>query len=119
MSKLLELEIRTYLGKEYRDYLKSQEDDEVQEGDEWKRDLGLDAKNVPRAYPSRILIDPSKFIAAIETSSLEELAEHPDNPGLDSVDLCLEDGLQLSIIGNLDVFKKKWTAFHKAKVENK
>ena len=113
-KKLLELEIRTYLGKEYRDYLKSQ-DEEPQEGDEWKRDLGLDATNVPRAYPSRILIDPSRFVAAIETSSLEELAEHPDNPAMDSVDLCLEEGLQLSIIGNLDSFLKRWNKFHSIK----
>ena len=77
--------------------------------------MGLDATNVPRAYPSRILIDPSKFIAAIETSSLEELAEHPDNPAMDSVDLCLSEGLQLSIIGDLDSFQKKWNKFHAQK----
>lgn len=112
---LLELEIRTYLGKEYRDYLKSQEED-PQEGDEWKRELGLDTKGVPKAYPSRILIDPRRFIAAIETSSLEELAENPDEPGLDSVDLCLDDGLQLSIIGSLDEFKKKWDKHHKQQI---
>ena len=79
----------------------------------------MDAKSVPKAYPSRILIDPSKFIAAIETSSLEELAENPENPAMDSVDLCLSDGLQLSIIGNLDRFAKKWNDFHKIKETKK
>lgn len=107
--RLLELEARTYIGKEYRDFLKSQEED-LEEGNEWKRDL-LD-RSAPKAYPSRILINPAKFITAIESYSLEEMTNNPETPEFDSVDLCLEDGLQISIIGNMEDFLDKWNAFH-------
>lgn len=109
--KLLELEVRTYIGKEYKDYLRSQQED-LPEGDEWKRDLEEAKVGAPKAYPSRILINPDKFLSAIETYSIEELANNPDNPTYDAVDVCLEDGLQLSVVGTLDEFIDKWNQHH-------
>lgn len=107
--RLLELEARTYIGKEYRDYLKSQEEDQ-EEGNEWKKDL-FD-KAVPRVYPSRILVNPASIISAIESYSIEEMVTNPDNPTFDSVDLCLADGLQVSLVGDMDAFLDRWDAFH-------
>ncbi len=116
--RLLELEARTYIGKEYRDFMKSQEEDE-EEGNEWKRALMDESnKSVPKAYPSRILINPNKFITAIESYSLEEMVNNPEGPQFDSVDLCLEDGIQISLVGNMDDFLEKWNEYHE-KDENK
>ena len=114
--KLLELEVRTYIGKEYKDYLKSQQtqEEDLPEGDEWKRGLEefQEKKTAPKAYPSRILINPAKFLTAIETYSIEEMANNPDNPQYDAVDVCLEDGLQISVVGTLDQFVEKWNKHH-------
>ena len=44
---------------------------------------------------------------AIESCSVEELTNNPDDPQFDSVDLCLEDGIQLSLVGNMNVLKRK------------
>ncbi len=106
--KLLELEARTYIGKEYRDYLKSQEDAQ-EEGNEWKRDLG--PSSAPKAYPSRILVHPDRVIMAIESYSIEEMINNPEEPQFDSVDLCLEDGIQISLTGDLDDFSTKWNEY--------
>ena len=110
--KLLELEVRTYIGKEYKDYLRSQQED-LPEGDEWKAEVEDYKVEVPKAYPSRILINTSKFLSAIETYSIEEMANNPEHPTYDSVDVCLEDGLQISVVGTLDEFIEKWEEHHK------
>lgn len=112
--RLLELEVRTYVGKEYKDYLKSQQQEDLPEGDEWKRDMEeFNAqKKAPKAYPSRILINPAKFLTAIETYSIEEMANNPYDPQYDAVDICLEDGLQISAVGTLDQFIAKWNKHH-------
>lgn len=107
--KLLELEARTYIGREYKEYLRSQEEDS-EEGNEWKKSLGPTV--VPKTYPSRVLVDPARIIMAIESYSVEELAANPEHPEFDTVDLCLMDGVQLSIVGNLDSFQSKLNEFN-------
>ncbi len=108
--KLLELEARTYIGREFKEYLKSQEDID-EEGNEWKK--VIKDVNIPKAYPSKLLVDPNKIIMAIESYSVEELANNPEAPEFDSVDLCLEDGIQLSLVGNLKSFTTKLKAWEK------
>jgi len=108
--RLLELEARTYIGKEYRDYLRAQEVDK-EEGNEWKKDLY--ENRVPRVYPCRIMVNPKSVISAIESYSIEEMVTNPENPRFDSVDLCLEDGLQISLTCNMDEFMGKWSDFNK------
>lgn len=109
--RLLEVEVRTYVGKDYKNYLKSQQED-LPEGDEWKAEVDDYQVQVPKVYPSRMLINPAKFLTAIETYSIEELATNPDDPQYDSVDICLEDGLQISVVGTLDQFKDRWNKHH-------
>lgn len=111
MERLLELKVRTYISRDYVDYFDKQ-DTELPEGDEWKKDLLETNTKVPKTYPARILINPNKFLTAIETYSLEELHNNPDNPTFDTVDLCLEDGIQVQILGNLNEFQKKYNAFY-------
>lgn len=98
---MLQLETRTYIGKEYKEYLRSQEELD-QDGNEWKK--SIDDPIVPTAFRARVLIDPKRIIMAVESSSLEELSRNPDFPEFDSVDLCLEDGIQLSLTCNMDEF---------------
>ncbi len=100
--KLLQLETRTYTGREYKEFMRSQEETE-EEGNEWKKALG-DGPKMPRAHRSRVLIDPTRIIMAVESCSLEELTNNPEEPTFDSVDLCLEDGIQLSLTCDMDEF---------------
>jgi hypothetical protein len=110
MRHLIELEARTYLGKEYKAYFKSQEDSE-EEGNEWKKDI--EEPMIPKTYPSRVFVDPKRIIMAIESYSLEEMANNPEDPHFDSVDLCLEDGIQLSIVGGLNDLQEKIDEYYK------
>jgi len=100
--RLLQLEIRTYTGKAYKEYLRSQEDIE-EEGNEWKKSM-IDEAKVPKAHFSRVLVDPTRIIMAVESCSIEEITNNPESPEFDSVDLCLEDGIQLSLTCNMDEF---------------
>lgn len=109
--RLLELEVRTYIGKDYKNYMQSQQED-LPEGDEWKAEVEDFQVKVPKAYPSRILINPAKFLSAIETYSIEEMANNPENPQYDAVDVCMEDGLQISVVGTLEEFQEKWNKYH-------
>ena len=109
--RFIELEVRTYIGTEYKNYLKSQEDLD-EEGNEWKRNIEVP---VPKAHPSRVLVDPDDIIMAIETCSMEALANDPENPEYDSVDVCLIDGIQLNVVGSLDDFNTKLREFYENK----
>lgn len=107
--RFIEVEARTYIGREYKDYLKSQEEAD-DEGNEWKR--ALDPVPVPKAHPSRVLIPPDDIIMAIETCSMEALARDSEDPEFDSVDLCLIDGIQLNLVGTLDDLKDKLEEYY-------
>ena len=112
MNKFLELEIRTYQGKEYKDYLQGQEDTE-DEGNEWKKAL----INVPKSTPTKVLLfDTSVMQVAIETASIEATEENPEKPINDSVDLYLKEGLILTLVGDMNKFKKKLKEFYTEKV---
>lgn len=106
--KLLELEARTYIGREYKEFLKSQEDID-EDGNEWKRNLDI---HVPKTYPSKVMIDPERIVMAIESYSFEEMMGNPETPEFDSVDLCLMDGVQISLVGNMEHFKAKLAEFY-------
>lgn len=108
IMRFIELEARTYIGREYKDYLKSQEDID-EEGNEWKRNIDVP---VPKAHPSRVLVAPDDIVMAIETCSMEALAKDSENPEFDSVDICLMDGVQLNLVGTLDDLYEKLEEFY-------
>lgn len=107
MKRRLELLARTYTGKSYKDWLDSQK--EAQEGDEWKQ---YDTPPIPTTYPSRVWINPDKIILAIETYSIEEMYNNPDEPSFDTVDLYIEDEVNISIISTLEELNTKLEEFY-------
>lgn len=107
--RLLELNARTYVGKDYNEFLRSREEED-QEGNEWKQLLG--PQKVPTQYPCRVLVDPNRITMAMESYSIEEMTAHPEDPSVDTVLLCLEDGTTLSLIGDMDDFMTRLDEFN-------
>ena len=110
MKKYLELSVRTYLGKEYRDYIKGMDESEEEE---WKKHAVV----VPTSTASRMLLfDPSLMEVAIEVSSIEAAEAHPEAPKCDSVDLYIKGGMVVTLAENMKNFEKKLKKFYTQEV---
>ena len=113
MPKFLELEVRTYMGKEYREYEKKMDELEDPENEDWKKEQIENDIIAPISKPSKVLIfDPKIMELGIENSSIEAVEENREDPKFDTVDLYLSNGLVLSIIGTINSLKKKVEKFY-------
>ncbi len=114
--QFLELLTRTYIGKEFRQYINDTEPDNLPEGDEWKATLKEDIE-APKGHLTRMYINPGDIRSYSETFSLEEMHNNPENPALDSVEVTFHWGESLCFAISIEQFHKKLKAYYKKQVK--
>ena len=117
MTNLIEFKTVTYLGKDFREYLDSQEKPEYDPEDDWKRALDEPAKpaQLPKGFTSRVLVNPEAITSCIETFSLTESQRSPKNPKFDALDLYLDNGVNITVLGTISEFNAKLEKYYAEK----
>lgn len=116
MKKFIQLITKTYIGKEFREYIDRSNPDNLDESERWKKDLyeneEIEEVKLPKAHTSRVMVDPDSILSMTETFSLEEMHRNKNNPRYDSVDIAMLDGLQISVVGTLDEIQEQLEEFY-------
>lgn len=110
--KLLELQTKTYMGKEYRDYIQAlmrENDDDLEQ---WQKDMNESEIIPPKEYRSRVFINPDLIMTYVETFSLEQMHNNPKNPKFDTIDICMSDGLNLTVVDTIENFQAKLEQYY-------
>lgn len=111
--KLLEIVARTYIEKDYTNYLNSEENSMDEEMDEFEKILFEEEKSksnlptLPKEYHCKVMLDPSRITAAMESYSIAELSKKNKKLKVDTVVLHLEDGATVYMIGTMEDFKNE------------
>lgn len=118
--RFLRVNTKTYMGKELSEYISAvRKRDDLQDEEDWKRSQ-YDAEDIkpPKAYISRVGIIPDDIKSYVEISSIEETYRNPDDPQFDCLDVTMENGMQISVMGTLEEFEQKLQEFYNKKDEN-
>ena len=109
MKQLVEFKTAVYPAKEYQDYIKKMYPDSEngEEIEQWQRDIYRDEATFPDMRFASIFIDPQEVVTVIEVSSLKEMHDNPDEPGFDSLELFMNEGVNVQIICTKKEFIKK------------
>jgi hypothetical protein len=106
----VESAIKSYEARSFNRFLNERNaDEDISEGDEWKRQL-KDSKGEIPPPPftiTRTWFKPQDILNITESYSLEALFENPDNPKLDVLTVDLKDGISLILLETFEELEKK------------
>lgn len=112
INKYLGIEclLKTYEARSFSKFLKERGDDEeINEGDEWKLNLKENDGEVPPP-PFKLVktwFKPEDMLNITESYSLESLYDNQENPKLDMLTIDLKEGISLNVVETIKTLEKK------------